>query len=110
MISGRLHTALEDAHPPSTTDSGVSSPQRTTLDGGSALQLDCDVLGYPFGGWRGQTLPSGNIDTLPAEKEGIDRPGPRSEHGQSNAKGCQQKGTAQIAGSRKGDPQLKDGC
>ncbi len=38
-------------------------------------------------------------DLFPAEKEGIDRPSTGSNHGQSSAEGCQNKGQPEVAPS-----------
>jgi len=50
-----------------------------------------------------------NIDVLPAEEPGIDRPGTRSEHGQSGAKGRQHDGNPWLTGARENDPRLNNG-
>ncbi len=50
-----------------------------------------------------------NIDVLPAEEPGIDRPGTRSEHGQSGGKGRQHDGNPWITGARENDTRLNNG-
>jgi len=50
-----------------------------------------------------------NIDVLPAEEPGIDRPGTRSEHGQSGAEGRQDDRNPWIGGAGKNNPRLNYG-
>ena|ERR1700690_3096346 len=49
-----------------------------------------------------------NVDALPSEKAGIDRPGARSEHGQGGTDGSQQDIAPRITGMREGAPNLND--
>ena len=61
-----------------------------------------------FGGIK-TPLASESFDVLPAKETGVERPGARTDHCQSGAKGRQQDGDQLIARTRKGYPDL-DGC
>jgi hypothetical protein len=77
-------------------DFELSSVPGTTVDGRFVPRTHCQVSRHYLFRIR-DYLAVRYFDVLPAEQEGVNRPRPRSNHGQGTAEDCQDDGQPHVA-------------
>ena len=88
-------------------DCGLGSVRRTTANSRFAAPIYRQTSNYYF--WSiGTRLAVGDLDELPAEEVGINRPSARSDHGQSAAEDRQDARHPWVASPREDDPQFDE--